>query len=60
MSLFLQLITFSGLVLLDSAARLLKLLNNKLRLGGGFNNKVLFSLFWFASEDASVKERTND
>ena len=52
--------TFSGLVLLDSADRSLNWLNNNLRLGGGFKNKVLFSLFWFASEDASVRERIND
>ena len=51
--------TFSGLVLFDFD-RLLNWLNNKLRLEGGFNNKVLFSLFWFPSEDASMKEIAND
>lgn len=51
--------TLSGLVLFDPADASLNWLNNKLRLGGGFNNRVLFSLFWFTSEDAAVKQRGN-
>ena len=42
--------TFSGIFLYDSADRSLN----------GFNNRVLFSLFWFLFEDVSVKERIND
>ena len=42
--------TFSGVFLYDSADRSLN----------GFNNRVVFSLFWFLFEDVSVKERINN
>ena len=48
---------FSGLVLFNM---LLNWLSSKLRLRGGFNDKVLFSLFCFASADVCSTERVND
>lgn len=52
--------SFSRLVPFNPVDMSLNWLNNKLRLAGGFNNRVLFSLFWFTSEDAAVKEIIND
>ena len=50
-SIFLQLMKFTGFFLLDSAVNSLNWLNNNLRFGGGLSVNILLSFVYFATED---------